>query len=1067
MQSYSAVAVELLPRLESLLLAPSKESRSRLEEAVRANASTKWLQEALDVIRYAVECDVYRGMTLVDRCLGGSVFYDVSDVPAASSCKSLYDHLVNRAIQFVESGARDGLEDIYVLASAVLLLNIFVRVNWMGPPCGILSPSNQHLAAQYRDKVVSDDRDSVLSLDSLYSFANDGTSFSAFALEKVASEFNQRCVLGSPDTRGIDVESDSTAYAGFIRSILDALQIDGEPVYTGIAGAPYFVAALALLSTLGGIDRLTKGDSSASGGTTGATGSDKTTDHQDGMRHCALTTVGVWRGRAAFVWQRIVRNSMVNPCPHLFRSAVSDFSSILKSWKVLPEDFTLSICDPALMNSVTDAANGDDQLMGSLEASGPSNGGTFLQDAIRGFNGSPLECSPEMGSLLILELALRLPYYNMAKLFEHLLSLATSLIGFTFSFTGRLGIRRKYQVRVIPQLVVVAGGSNNGQSRSGRVTRSAVDPPADSSDLAAASGTPTPDAATGNAVEPSSSTSDGDSQENNSSSLSTSERPEDISLSSVNEDTDILERPKLSEESDDAPLSAAEQCILLAKALHMIQTVPEGDELNLEFLNAIVVRCLGSTEGAASWLLSSVALWVRCKTEYHRTKTVERASLQLHKLSDSYYESEATAASRLEFVWHVWSPSSWGIKREIARRLCSIGSFLSAFEIYKKLHMWEDAIQCLIIVGRKNDARELVMNHIKSSPTPLLWCFLGDIEGNISHYKTAWELSKGRCARAQRTLGSYYFNKGDLEAAINALELALAINPMRESSQFLLGCCYLKTGKLDRAVGVFSRVIALNPSSPDAWANMCSAHLNIGNLREASLCIDQAVKHQPGKWEFWDIRMRISLRSRDLQSVCLSIEKLINLGKVSLPLNPAPVIAPQKTLIEPGIVAFLVDSSTRFPSKHATQRMLARTLDCVTKNVTDNADIWKLCARYFACQKFYVEALECTFREYRSIESAIVSSLSEAKADAELQREHDVSQLRRLMDCFGTMITLLKRMPASDRKAKRDTVIQTLQSVRERVRSRIAEVNAQWQSELDSLLESAEVEDVICVYDGE
>ncbi|GBE59603.1 tetratricopeptide repeat-containing protein, putative [Babesia ovata] len=1024
MQPDSAVAVELLPRLESLLLTPSTESRSRIEDEIRATSASKWLEEVLNVIRYAVECDVYRGMTLVDRCLGGSVFYDVSDVSAASSCKSLYDHLVTRVAQFVKSGERDGLEDIYVLASAVLLLNIFVRVNWMGPPCGILSPSMQHLAAQYRDKVVSDDRDSCLTLDSMDSFENDGTSFSAFALEKVASEFNQRCLLGSPDTRGIDVESESTAYAGLVRSVLDALQIDGESVYTGIAGAPYFVAALALLSTLGGVDDIKKDGPSASRGGASITGMNKATENRNAVRNSALTTVGVWRGRAAFIWQRIVRNSMVNPCPHLFRSAVSDFCSTLKSWRILPEDFTLSICDPVLMSSVIDASKVDTQLTEHPLSPDSTTGGTFLQEAIRGFNGSPLECSQEMGSLLILELALRLPYYNLGKLFEPLLDLASSLIGFTFSFTGRLGIRRKHQVNVIPQLVVVAEGSNNGESRSGRVTRSAGDPPADSTDPAPASGTPSA-AATGDTLEKPPS-SNGDSQENESPSFTTSDRPDNIALSAVNEDTDILERPKLSEASDDAPLTSAEQCILLSKALHMLQTVPEGDELNLEFLNAIVVRCLGSTEGITSWLLSSVALWVRCKTEYHRTKTVERASLQLHKLSDSYYESEASAASRLEFVWHVWSPSSWGIKREIARRLCSIGSFLSAFEIFKKLHMWEDAIQCLIIVGRKNDARELVMNHIKSAPTPLLWCFLGDIEGNISHYNTAWELSKGRCARAQRTLGSYYFNKGDLEAAINALELALAINPMRESSVFMLGCCYLKTGKLERA---------------------------IGNLREANLCIDQAVKHQPGKWEFWDIRMRISLRSRDLQSVCLSIEKLINLGK--------------KSLIEPAIVAFLVDASSRFPSNHANQRMLARTLDCVTKHITDNADIWKLCARYFACQKFYVEALECTFREYRAIESSIVSSLSEAKADAEQQREHDVAQLRRLMDCFGTMITLLKRMPASERKAKRDTVIQTLLSVRERVHSRIAEVNSQWQSELDSLLESAEVEDVICVYDEE
>ncbi|GIX65958.1 tetratricopeptide repeat-containing protein [Babesia caballi] len=1047
---------DLGPLLERLLLEPTKESRSHLESEIRSKSTSPHIEELIALITYAADCDVYRGVTLLDRYLGGSVLLDVSDASIGTSCRRLYDHLVCRIVQFVESGARCGLERLYVLAGAVLLLNVFVRVNWMGPPVGVETAAEKHLASQYREKTVPDERDDRVSLDSLDLLTQGGSSFAAFASEKVALEFNDRCVLRSPDIRCFDVEADGSAYASLVSSMLEELQVDGEFIYTGIVGAPYLAASLAFLSTLNGslsasiggepvnkrqtCNAATQGTDDSDNAELGALQPDVATQPPKLPANHSLSTLGIWQGRAAFVWQRVIRDSMLNPCPTLFRACVTDFGEILKLSGFLPSTFSLSDIDGELLKSVNPTAGDSTNREASDATPAPSatpDNTLFLQKAIIVSPSTRINCSDELGALLIVELALRLPYYNMSRLFEPLMSLASSLLGFSFAFTGRLGIRRKHQVNALPQLVVVAENSrnpksqapdsspNDRQSSPGAKGGTATAPAEERTNITAAS---PPDAAV---------------------------TPEDIGLADVNEDTDILERPKLSEESDDAPLSLPEQCLLLSKALHILQTMPAGDELNLEFLSAIVARCLGDKDGPSSWLLSSVALWVRCKTEYHRTKTVERATLQLHKLSDSYYEADAPPGRRLEFMWHVWSPTSWGIKREIARRMSSIGSFLTAFEIYQKLHMWEDAIQCLIIVGRKNDAKELVQQHLKKAPSPLLWCFLGDVEGDISHYKTAWDLSKGRCARAQRTLGSYYYNKSDFAAAVEALELALAINPMRESSQFLLGCAYLKQNNLERALGTFARVVALNPANHDAWANMCSAHVNMGNFRAAMLCIDQAVKFQPSKWEFWDIRLRIALRERDLQNICQSIEKLIDIGK------------PQKSIIEPPIVAFLVESSTRFPTNHATQRMLARTLDLVTKHITGDAEIWRLCARYFGFQKFYKEALECTFRQYRAIESAIVDSLSEAKQDADAQRAHDVAQLKRLTDCLASMVALLKRMSVSDRRGKRDTVLQTLRSVRERAHSRIAEVNAQFQAEMDSFLESAEVEDVVAVYAGD
>ncbi|EDO06970.1 tetratricopeptide repeat containing domain protein [Babesia bovis T2Bo] len=976
MESYCNGA--MIPQLELILLAPCKESRERAISYIKDDVIASGHSDLLDLVTFAAEGDVYRGVTLLDRCMGQSVFLDV-DPSVAISCQTLYDHLVSRVHEFISNGSKQGLERIYVLAGLVLLLNTFIRLNWLGPPCGCSSESDKHLASRYSNKAIEDPSDNDVTLDTYGSVTDKGASFSAFAIEKVSLEYTQRCILGSPDLRYIDLEQGG--YATLVASILDALEIDGETVYSGVYGSPYFVAALAFLGCLNG-SIVGQGLSSNSVLT---------------KESSTLNTVGIWQGRVAFIWQRIVRNSTLNPCPTLFRTCVIDFGESLKSCGILPQDFNISVCDPLLLKEVNIASVDVPNTV--------STGMTFLANSIKPDLVSRFECPGYLRPLLILELGVRLPYYNMSRLFDSLLNIASSTLNFGYTFTGKLGIRRKHQVRETAQLVLVTDRSNdNGPS--------------------------------------------GTKDEHGNASV-----PENIGLISVNDDSDILERPRLSEEADESQLSLAEQCLLLCHALHMLKSTPESDELNLEFLNAIVVRCLDNVSATTSWLLTSVALWVRCKTEYHRTKTVERATLQLYKLSDAYYEPSAAPGARLEYIWNVWYPSAWGIKREIARRMSSIGSFLTAFEIYKQLHMWEDAIQCLIIVGRKKDALELVNQQLKTAPSALLWCFLGDIEGDISHYKTAWEVSKHRCARAQRTLGSYYFNKGDLDQAIASLELALSINPMRESSQFMLGCCYLKKGSLERAISVFARVVSMNPSCHDAWANMCSAHLNIGNMKEATICIEQAVKHNGNKWEFWDIRMRIALRSRDIQNVCFAMEKLISLGK--------------KSAIDPLMVAFLVDASTKFDRNHATQRIIARTLDTITKHITDNGDIWSQCARYFGFQKCYLEALECTFREYRALESEIVTSLTEAKGDLEKQRENDVNQIKRVTSCLGAMVSLLKRMSVSDRRDKRATVIETLRSVRERIHSRIEAVNAQWQMEMDSLIENAEVEDVVCVYADE
>ncbi|AFZ80172.1 tetratricopeptide repeat domain containing protein [Theileria equi strain WA] len=952
----------ILWHFESLLLYPSVKSPQE-DLLVSLSGSSDPLKEELEdtlaAIAHVNAADVHRGVLALDGLLGGSVFLpEEGSLKASRGAKGdatqggnewLFRHFTEKITKHISKDL-DGLEELHVLSALVLCLNIFARVNWLGPPLSVCLEADKCLSEKYA-RVAKDEEIDPDKLDTL----EPNTSISAYGLDLLSKEFAERCILGSPDLKLTNLPDDHPL-KGLIKAVIDDLAIDGEVVYSGVHGATYFYTAVILLSTLA----------------------------REGKR---LKSLGIWRSRIAFVWQKIIEDSVHNPCPTLFNASVLGLVEALKRSKVINEDFTINTCDAIIGENVQSDVLQKKENMDGLAP-------LIISENV------VLKCSvtPNVAPHLLLELVQRLPFYNLSRLHDKISNLISKITGFEFEFTGELGIRRKYQQRQLPQLIVkTSSGAKNVPSEHSL------------QDVA----------------------------------------PSNIQLNSLYDDNDILEAPKLENEQVQT-LSPFEQVFLLSNGFNRFLTIPEGDELALQYIGAIVTKCLSSSD--SKWLITSLALWLRCKTEYNRNKTVERATFQLHSLSENYLEPSPATGSRLEYFWLTNYPSCWDIKREIARRMCNIGSFLTAFEIYKQLHMWEDAIQCLIIADRKEDAKRLVKEQLEQNPTPQLYCFLGDVERNMKHYETAWKISGNRCARAQRSLGVMHFQSGDHQSAIKSLELALAINPMRESSQFLLGCCFLKTENLQGAINAFSRVVALNPESSDAWANMSTAHMNLKSMTSARLCIDQAIKHNPTKWQLWDILLRISVSSREVQSVCNCITKLLDLGK--------------KSIIEPWMVAFLVEYDQKV-QRDSTKRSIEATLKHVTTEITDSGEIWEIYCKYLSFNKNYETALEVTFKEYRSIESEIVSKLAVKKNDAESQREHDVSQLKRLTNCLGSMVTLLKRASLETRRKKRGDVISTLEAIKARVDARTPEVHQEFLKEINALIETAEVEDVICVYEDE
>ncbi|CAK9009253.1 unnamed protein product [Durusdinium trenchii] len=244
--------------------------------------------------------------------------------------------------------------------------------------------------------------------------------------------------------------------------------------------------------------------------------------------------------------------------------------------------------------------------------------------------------------------------------------------------------------------------------------------------------------------------------------------PGTLSLKAVDDLTDVLETPKLSTSLSEEERQQIER-----------QDQPREEE---------------AAEGplfTVNWLTFSCGLWFRCRAEHHRNKTRERAAFQLQSLVDQFMDEKPSAAHRLRMAHSCGYPARFHLQHEVATRMMRMGMVSTAHEQFKKLRMWPEAVECLIIAERNVEAEDMLKELIEKHPSPRLWCCLGDVMKDPQHYETAWELSKKRFARAQRSLGRYYFDKKQIAKSVEAFKLALDINPMYEGIWFTLGSRWL------------------------------------------------------------------------------------------------------------------------------------------------------------------------------------------------------------------------------------------------------------------------------------
>lgn len=664
----------------------------------------------------------------------------------------------------------------------------------------------------------------------------------------------------------------------------------------------------------------------------------------------------------------------------------------------------------------------------------------LLEDTIFG-SGDTLGITEETRVEFLLERATIHIHHGLDKFARADLDEAKKERHFEFALTGLMGKRTKFQQTDVSQLAVLARSNANDKSLNGTRSESK------SVDV---------DAGVGLSEHQTSNKQPANLDLNDDTLLETiafTEKPND-STQPPDEET---MPPSLStlDPSNQPQLEPIDSTILLALASSITNTSPQ-DGLTREETLPYATRVLEG--GSSNWQIYTQALLLRSRIEGYKARTIERGLLQLQALVDQVIsdtigtsnsaeeginggksstflpaakEHEAAPAQdRLRYVFQLASPSRWDLEAELAARWIQLGGLRSALDIYERLEMWAETALCWAGTEREDKARKLLRRQLfhatavasdtpgstddesetwsgaprdpPPADAPRLYCILGDIDQSPEMYEKAWEVSNQRYARAQRSLGRFYFAAQDHAKAAEAYSKSLKANQLNHSSWFALGCALLELAQFDKAAEAFSRCVQMDDSDAEAWSNLAAALLRKEPDQNAPAVVGKpGFDEEPADAADSNRQDAMSSLQRNRQDALKALKTAASLKRdsyriwenvliVSASLTPpdfTSILAAQKQIItlrgstdgekciDFDMLALLVEHLISLSDKHdTTQPGLARmTVKFVDEDVvpliTSSADLWQLISKLALWRNKPSSALDAEEKAWRAITS--------------------------------------------------------------------------------------------------
>ncbi|KAI5084964.1 hypothetical protein GOP47_0001133 [Adiantum capillus-veneris] len=341
----------------------------------------------------------------------------------------------------------------------------------------------------------------------------------------------------------------------------------------------------------------------------------------------------------------------------------------------------------------------------------------------------------------------------------------------------------------------------------------------------------------------------------------------------VSTEEDILILPRLVATDTDEPrkqLSGFQQAVILAQCLHVKKSNPD-DELR-GWQMAPYIEAVDS-QLHSHFLIKRCCQLLRIRWECTRSRTKQRALLMLEQLvEDVRGIASSGVRERMCYAFCLQFPTLSVLRKELAEMMVSCGLVGEALQIFEELELWNSLIDCYCLLGKKAAALDLIKERLKQQPDdPRLWCALGDVTLNEDCYEKAWEVSKHRFGRAQRSLGRSAYNKAEYVGSMHHWEAALTLNSMHPDGWFALGSAALKARELDKAVDAFTRSVQLEPENGEAWNNIAAIHMTRKKSKEAFVAFKEALKFKRASWQMWENYAHVAL---DVQNFGQAIEAM-------------------------------------------------------------------------------------------------------------------------------------------------------------------------------------------------